>query len=59
MAIEGDRTSVDQYLLIPFDNHTVIVPGHRASAFVAHTSDCLAQYRRLLSACLYGTAVRC
>lgn len=59
MAVESDRASVDQYLFIAFDDHTVVVPGHRASAFVTHASDCFAQYRRLLSARLYDAAVRC
>ena len=59
MAVEGNSASVDQHLFISFDDHAVIMAGHRARAFIAHAGDCLAQYRRLLSARLYFTAVRC
>lgn len=59
MAVEGNGASVNQHVFIAFDDHAVIVAGHRARAFVTNASDCLAQYRRLLSARLYGAAVRC
>jgi len=57
MAVEGDGASVNQHVAIAVDDHTVVVPGHRASALIADARDGTAHHERLRFACSNRSAV--
>jgi hypothetical protein len=58
VAIERDGTPIDEDLLVPFDDHTMVMARHRARTRVTHAGNGAPHNGRLFATGLDLAAVR-